>query len=746
MRRASWLLLAAVLAILVSVGATYLKRREVIARDAPASPRPLEVGLDGRFGDWCYTQNDGDRPKVKICAKSQRQLREPSVWELEGVELQLYREGATAYDLVRSRRAEFDLAAKTLYSDGEVEITMAVPASGEVHARLLKIRSSGVRFASDTGKAQTDRRAVFEFDRGGGSAVGAEYDPNLQELVLKSEVALDWRGSKPGGRPLHIEAGQAVYREREARVELREWSRLTRGSLHIDAGATDVTLEEGEVRLANAKSARGAQDDPGRKVEFAADDLTVDFGEGMVISKIQGVDHASLVSTASTSRTTITGDRMDLAFTPADGESVLTAAAAHGRSVAESAPVPRAGVELPDTRTLRSETIRLSMRPGGREIEQVETDGAGTLDFVPNRPGQARRFLQGDRIWIAYGSENRIQSFRSINVSTRTEQPSRPLLTTRSKDFLATFEAAGNRLTRIEQSADFQYEEGDRQARAARAVLDQLKNVMTLDGSARVWDPAGSASADRIEFDQTSGDYVAEGRVATTRQPEKKGSSSAMLSNHEVTQARARRLVTANRSQHLRYEGNAVAWQGANRVEADRIEFDRARRVMEAHGNVVSQFVDRAAAANAKGKAASPLFTVVRAPALRYTEENRLAYYSGGVALSRPGLTVDSGELWAYLNDAASESSLDKAVADGKVKIVSTTSDGRGVRTRTGLGQHADYYAQEQKLILTGGEPQLIDSRTGKTTGRELTWFANNDRLLVDGEEKKPAVTTIRKK
>jgi hypothetical protein len=34
----------------------------------------------------------------------------------------------------------------------------------------------------------------------------------------------------------------------------------------------------------------------------------------------------------------------------------------------------------------------------------------------------------------------------------------------------------------------------------------------------------------------------------------------------------------------------------------------------------------------------------------------------------------------------------------------------------------------------------------GRTKGKQLTWFANNDRLLVDGLESKPAESTLHKK
>ena len=63
------------------------------------------------------------------------------------------------------------------------------------------------------------------------------------------------------------------------------------------------------------------------------------------------------------------------------------------------------------------------MRADGQEIDNVVTDGPGTVDFLPNRAGQPKRWMKGDRIWIAYGAENRIQSFRAVNAFTRTDKP-----------------------------------------------------------------------------------------------------------------------------------------------------------------------------------------------------------------------------------------------------------------------------------------------------------------------------------
>src|ERR1700686_149560 len=217
MRLSRWLILAALLAIVAFVGQTYIKRQQTLAREAPPAPPPLETGIDGRASDWVYTQSDGERPRVTVRAKSFRQVKAPSVMELDGVELQLFHKDGRHFDLVKSAKAQFDIAAKSLYSNGEVEISMGLEEDAPPHGRILKIRSSGVRFASDTGKASTDRPAIFEFDQGGGSATGADYDPATRQLHLLSKVSLDWRGKPRASKPMHIEGGEAFYREGESK-------------------------------------------------------------------------------------------------------------------------------------------------------------------------------------------------------------------------------------------------------------------------------------------------------------------------------------------------------------------------------------------------------------------------------------------------------------------------------------------------------------------------------------------------
>ena len=85
---------------------------------------------------------------------------------------------------------------------------------------------------------------------------------------------------------------------------------------------------------------------------------------------------------------------------------------------------------------------------------------------------------------------------------------------------------------------------------------------------------------------------------------------------------------------------------------------------------------------------------------------------------------------------------LEKALADGQVRI-EQVSNGRKLE---GIAGHAEYHLTDERLVLTGGRPKMIDSERGTTQGSRLTYYARNDRLLVDGADSRPAVSNFRRR
>ncbi|MDX2150323.1 MAG: LPS export ABC transporter periplasmic protein LptC [Bryobacteraceae bacterium] len=752
MRGLRWLVLLTIAAIVAVVASSYYIARARWRDDAPARPSSLPDNISAAaLSGWSWSKTIGGNASVEVRAQRFKQVQDPPKFDLEGVELRIYDARKEQFDLVKSAQAEFRIAENTLYSEGAVEIVKGLPADGSAPKRKVIIRSSGMTFNSQDATVNTDRETTFEFDHGEGKATGAWYDSRISELRLKKDVQVTWRTASGAAKPMIIEAGEMIYKERDSHILLYPWSRFRRDTLTVDAANSLINLKDGVVDLVESKDARGVSKLTAREVSFGAKDLRMTFDPEGHIKEINGENEARLASSAPAAETNVTARRIDLLFEPGKDESTLRNAWARDGAVIESKPKPQPNRQLADTRILRSESVEMFLRQGGEEIDKVITHSPGEVQFLPNRPGQRRRTMNGDRITVTYGKENQIESFRSTQVSTRTEAVKKdaPPSLTFSKDLTADFDPKSGDLARLEQWGDFRYEEGPRRARSDRALLEPAKDLITLTGPrSRVWDDTGNVTAERIELKQANGDFTASGDVTSVRAPEKK-SASGMLSKDEPLQARAAKMTSVDENRLIHYQGQSVLWQGANRIEADNIEIDRKSQRLTAAGSVVSQFSDKP---DPKRPQTAPAFTVIRAPRLVYTEAERLAHYTGGVKLARPNLDVTGNEMRAWLSPPDpvpagkdrkdGSNSVEKIFTDGDVVIV-RQSPGRTFR---GSAEHSEYYVAEEKAILTGGNPLLVDSLKGQTRGRMLTWYAREDRLLVDNTGSGPAVSRIRSK
>jgi lipopolysaccharide export system protein LptA len=744
-RRARWFILLAIVAIIASVTSVFLIQRRAIRRQRPKLSAPLADNTLATAERWKYELTSGDKAKIVIYARRFEQIKEPATFLFEGLEMEIHNKSGKGHDVVKSERAHLDQGTGQMYSEGDVEITMNVPEDAEPSGRLLKIRTSGATLDVKTSHVSTDRAASFEFEHGSGECVGALYDPSTKQLVMKSEVKLDWQGKDDKKPPMHVEAGTLTYLELGSEIQLSPYSRLRRGDFALDAATSVVFLKAGRLDRVEAQKATGMDKPPGRQLEYAADYLNMFFTPKAEIQRIEASDNARLTSTSVAGRVDTTAGRFDLEFDASPDGSTLKRVYATQKARVESRAATRPGAPPPGPRILTSEVIELNMRPGGKEIDRVLTHTPGQVEFLPATKADKKRTMNGERIYIDYGANNAIRSFRSVQVTTRTESVGKNAKTvvsvTKSRDLKADFDPQTGQMTRLEQWNDFQYEEGTRRATADRATLESARELITLQTKARMWDETGSTAADEIILEQQTGDMVATGNVTSTRMPDAKQSSDGLLKGGEPVQAKAQRMASTERSTKIRYEGDALLWQAGSRLQAKTIFIDKTAQTLDATGNVISELPDR------RPKKGGNVFTIVKAPALAYSDKSKQAVYTGGVTLDRPGLNVKSSQLVAWFEKepkagGGDETKLDHMIADGDVRIV----DRSPVRTITGNSEHAEYYLDDEHMVLTRGNPVVEDSRRGVSRGAVITWYARQDSMTVDNSGAGPAVSRINNK
>ena len=382
MRRFGWLLLATAVFISGWVGNLYYKQKLLQDKNAPARPDKLTGDTTSKQKDWCWAQNSDKRIVTEVCAQDMRQVENPPRIELGKVTIKIYHKEGATFDLVKCDTAELRMQDSILYSEGAVDMTLGLktnpdkPEEPVPSGRMLKIHSSGVRFDTQGQTAVTDRLTRFEFDHGYGQAIGAVYDPNAHQIELKSQALLHWKAAGKGAKDMdmEVEAGEAVYLEKESKVLLKPWAKMKRDTMTLNAaGPAVVTLEKGEIKLVDAEKASGSDTLPKRQLDYAADKLQMHFGKHNVVERITGEANASLATHAVTGDTNVTTDRIEMLFNviEKDKKSELASATGNGHTVVTSKPfmmTSKVRRSREGTRWLQSFCTNSSRTPSSRAI------------------------------------------------------------------------------------------------------------------------------------------------------------------------------------------------------------------------------------------------------------------------------------------------------------------------------------------------------------------------------------------
>jgi lipopolysaccharide export system protein LptA len=210
------------------------------------------------------------------------------------------------------------------------------------------------------------------------------------------------------------------------------------------------------------------------------------------------------------------------------------------------------------------------------------------------------------------------------------------------------------------------------------------------------------------------------------------------------------------------YSGQARLWQGDSLIQADTITLDRNTRVLTATNHVKAVF-PQAAWAPASGmpggqtgilqKNAARPASADGKPEFWRAEANRMTYDSNQgrgrleqnvyTHSSEGAIRADTVELFfapsgGSSNGTQSAGGPASQTGLGGQQLVRATAVGKVVveeEDRHGTSTRADYTASEGKFVLSGGPPIVYDTSGNSTTGRQLTLFFADDRILIDSAE-----------
>ena len=112
-------------------------------------------------------------------------------------------------------------------------------------------------------------------------------------------------------------------------------------------------------------------------------------------------------------------------------------------------------------------------------------------------------------------------------------------------------------------------------------------------------------------------------------------------------------------------------------------------------------------------------------------EKEKRVLFKGSVVARQDDLYIFADTMEAFTNETTNE--IDKAVAKGNVKIVK--------RERTATANEAEFDNTTRVITLKGNV--VVFSGADRVTGEIVTYYVNDDRIVVEGEKDKKARVTI---
>ena len=733
------------------VAGMYLYARWRVRNVVHEIPQKLDYNVQQTAEGFSISKSDEGRTLFTVSASKAVQFKQGGRAELHNVKITVFGKDASRFDRITGDDFEFDPATGNVTARGPVEIDLEGNPQGLAHPdqtappdlkNPIRVHTSGLVFNRNSGDASTPERLEFETLQASGSAVGVHYVARTRTLTFRSAISID-------------------LREQRA---------------HLTADTAIITRDPRQVLLIKPTMKRDQQKSwSDRAILFLREDNTVDhiMAQGNVESEIQGrsaaharSDQADLTLTgpknllsnavlsgnvrldaSGAQPATANAGRVTLRFS---AKQLLQTAHAEGgvqlvqdkmASVAGSSAAPTRGGDALTQKVEMTAPVMDFFVKDGHLLQRAET--AGPPQIVITQSGtQQKTVVTAGEFTASFTDQNRLAGLHGEpDTKILSSTPGQPDRVSTGDTLDVAFQPQGG-ISSIVQQGNLAYLDGTRKAWAKQATYAVADQVLTLTGSPRVADTGMTTTAQTIRILRATGDAIAENDVKSTYNDMKDQPKGGMLASSDPIHVTSR-TVTAHRSPAVAvYSGKARLWQGPNVVEAPTLTFDRDHRSLVAQGtsdHSVSTFLVQV---DKDGKA-TPV--AINSNRLTYTDSDRKVVLEGRVTTKGGDVTMTAQKMDVFLiardqakpaETSGSPSQIDHIVAQGSVVIVQPA--------RRATGDRLEYFAADDKFILTGGPPSIFDAERGKITGDLLTFYRRDDRVLVEGRETSPTVTRTR--
>jgi len=724
-------------------------------------PQSVPVDIHQQLSGYTVTHSDGDRRVYTVHAARTVSFKQGGTTVFEDVLVELFGRTGKQHDIMRTERCDYDSQDGDLFTSGPVHIELNAgadkAAAGMKGRQTVYLETSKVSYRHEGSLVVSDQAVNFRIGSASGSSQGMAYATKDGSLELEKDVVMKLppRDGHALDPPLGLTASRLRYEKRSRQITLWGPIRVTHGERNVTAGSGKVFLNEADqvTRVDLDGSVKASESSADRQVELSADRAQGDFDpNSRALRHLSAAGNVAGQSQEKGSASRLLAERVDLSLAGIPAKLQSGDASQNVQLVIESSPslgqgIAGGGRAATEKRTLTAAELKFSFRPDGKSLKDAQTVGPGRLVVDPSDPKASQRIITAGQLLMAFNVLGDLETLRGLELThivfqpPRTAPPGSVAQESTADQLLATFDDATHALKEVKQSGNYKFRDGDRNASSQESVYVAAAQSVTLTGRPEIWDADSRARCERLHFDLRNDTAEGIGGVQATHL--ETGNQTPDGRAPEPTNVLADRMVAQRRSQLVHYEGKVRAWRGADVVESSSLDVYRVAKrlssgsqVLTSHLQPASYAAGTASSSRTSWRDTRPL--TVRADFLDYFDEGSKASYRGHVKLQMETTTLEGDKMDVYFSRVGTdqESEVERTTAEGHVVVIQPG--------RRATGEHGEYLAGPGKIVLTGGPPNIYDMEKGFTTGRRLTVFVHDDRLLVEGGDGAPSLSQHR--
>ena len=773
-----WLVGIGVALSLVVAVSYYVAKLKVRPR-LHSVPQKLGIDIQQTSEGFTLSKSEGGRTIYTIRASNTVQFKRGGHADLKNVNIIVYGRAHDRFDQIYGKEFTYDPESGDITGIGEVHIDLQGYAEGPTKPdqappdelkNPVHIVTNSLTFNQKTGQAHTDDEIQFRTLQASGTAKGAFYDSNTNQLQVKSDVHIVTTGDNAAditgtSGTIQKDPRQAVLLDAAIYQTDRTLTtdKLTmlfepdntiqhataEGNVNIEVrGPTivDITGPHGDLNMGPDNAVVQAIVTGGAKYNTrgenlshgSADTFILDFEADNQPKFFHMVKNARMRQDPQPGKPSSPGQPMEIVADKLD--FVLE----NGNELKTGDTVGKAQITI------------FPAPPGTKPAKPVPKPGQ---DFGS---GNATTVATAGKFHASFGENNRMQTLHgSPDARIVSNSPGEPEKVSTSKNVDVAFAPDGG-VEKLIQTGDFRYHEpslnpdtGGRAMFADKATYTPADQILVLNGSPRVIDNGTTTTADVVRLNRQTGEAFADGNVKTTYSDLKPQPNGALLASSDPVHVTALHMTSKQQPGVAHYTGNVRLWQTNNVVRAPLIDFDQQNRTIVAHADTAQSVSSLFVQQGSDGKL-SPVD--VTADKMTYVDTDRRARYTGNVLAKSTDGTITAEQIDVYLKpaDAANGNQATTTArasqpaipgAEGPSKIDHMVAIGKVVVTepnRRAVGDRLVYTADDGKYFLTGKSPSIFDAEHGSSWGDSLTFYSRDDRVLVESKHTPPTVSRAR--